>query len=265
MKFSTIGSILRSNQAYYSQISATETLECGIAYWSAAYPSVPEANQFREVMLPDAGSMPRAFAEAEQYFAARGLRCQRWAPAAEQSVEVLQPFLESRGYRRRELRAMRLGEWPHIPPNPAVRILPARAMRAAHRQTYSQDIEGRSHDEPSAETRADLANERLDDPQLDMFVALVGGQPAGRCALFQVGDIGRIIDFYVPPALRRQGIATALLAHVIALAQRVASRVICLEVDATNVPAHALLAKLGFHDDGMMVEFDAPPTAGMAT
>jgi ribosomal protein S18 acetylase RimI-like enzyme len=204
--------------------------------------------------------MPRAFAEAEAYFAARGLRCRRWAPAAEQPVEVLQPFLESHGYRCRDLRAMRLGEWPHVAPNPAIRILPARAMRAAHRQTYLQTVEGAAPqpDEPAAELLADLASERLNDPQMDMFVALLGGRPAGRCALFQVGDIGRIMDLYVPIPLRRQGIATALLGHVIALAQRVASRVICLEVDATNTAAIKLLEKFGFEDDGLMVEFDAP-------
>ncbi len=247
MKHGTVGSVLRSNQAYYSQICATESLEWGIAYWSEAFPAVAEANQFREVIVSDAAVMPQALAAATDFFTNRGLRCRRWAPAADQPIDAQRTFLESHGFEPRHTLAMRLEAWPAPLDVAGVRVLPARAMRAAFRETFAGD---------DAAT-IELANERLDDPSLDMLVAMVDNRPAGRCAFFEVGDIGRIVGLNVVESMRGRGVATALLSSALAVAHRVASRIVCAQVDAENGVARACFERIGFRQDGVIVEFDA--------
>ena len=97
--------------------------------------------------------------------------------------------------------------------------------------------------------------ERLNDPQYDAFVALRDDQPVGAVALYQVGEIGRIVDLYVCLGARRAGIASCLLNYVVAASRRWELRPLCTQVAAENVAARALLGKLGFEEGGTIVGF----------
>jgi N-acetylglutamate synthase-like GNAT family acetyltransferase len=257
MEHSTVGSLLRSDQAFCGQLCRKETLQYGIAYYSERFADLPEANQFREVAVEDPARFPAAFEEAERWFSERGLRCHRWAPIHGQPTDELADFLISRGFERRVLAAMKLTDWVDLEPATDVRIVPARAMRAALRETFlaadtPTDLRAR-------ELLADACNERLDDPQFDMSVAVVEGRPAGRCALYQVGDIARVMPPALLPDYAGGQVATALLAHVLALAKRLLMRKICAQLESGD-PAQAAFEQAGFAADGEIVEFQHIPS-----
>ena len=71
-----------------------------------------------------------------------------------------------------------------------------------------------------------------------------------------VGDIGRIVDVAVLPEWRGQGVGTSVMRHILALAQRLMPRIVCLDVDAGDEASGALLKRCGFVTDGELVEFD---------
>ena len=136
MTASTVGMLHRTSQAYCSQLCEKQTLQYGIAYYAQRFAPLPEANQFREVVVQNGALLPVAFAETESWFGDRQLRCDRWVPAVDQPPDPLGAFLSEKGFRPRRLNAMILTEWIDLHPLPDVRILPARAMRAAFRDTF---------------------------------------------------------------------------------------------------------------------------------
>ena len=81
MQRNTVSALLRATQAYCQQLCDKETLEHGIAFFSARYPLLPDVNQFREVVIDSAEHIPRVFDETERWFEGHGLSCLRWATA----------------------------------------------------------------------------------------------------------------------------------------------------------------------------------------
>ncbi|MDO8629735.1 MAG: hypothetical protein Q7R41_04520 [Phycisphaerales bacterium] len=254
MDRTTVGSLLRSTQALCLQLCQKQTLDYGIAHFSERFAALPDANQFREVLIDDPARIPDAFAQADAWFTERKLVCHRWSPAGGQSDDALAMFLASRGYRPRPLTAMILVGWRELAPAPDVRVVPARALREMLRRSYLDD-----DTPPTAKARELLAesyNERMDDPQLDLFVATIDRRPAGRVALYQVGDIARIVDLTVLPAFVDRGVEYALLGHALALAKRLALPSILAQV-AENATTHRRwLTDAGFVEDGRIVEFE---------
>lgn len=254
MSTPTIESILRATQAFCSQLCEKETLTHGICYHCERYPNLNEANQFREVIVEDPAIFATTFSQAEEWFTSRGLTCLRWAPAAHTDTTELAGHLTSRGFIERKYHAMHLGEWPEFETPAGVRVLPARAMRAAYRQTFMMDAA--DGDRERSEQLADSYGERLDDPQFDMFVALVQGEPAGRCALHQVGDIGCVTGLHVGDRNGHPDTSDALLGHVLSLAKRVGMRKLCVQAALDDAPQTTWLEQRGFIRDGIIVEYD---------
>ena len=259
MERSTVGSLLRSTQALCSQLCDKETLDFGIAYYSERFAGVPETNQFREVVVPDESRITDAFTEAERWFQHQRLFCYRWALADGQPCEAIETFLTTRGFQVHPYTAMVLADWVELAPVDGVRILPARAMHAALEATYlNADTPTRPADRVLL---AEAAMERLNDPQLDLFVATVDQQPAGRCALFQVGDIARVMDLHVLGPFMDRGVRQALTAHVLALAKRLSMRHVCVQIDRADTAGQHWFEQVGFVPDGDVIEFDrSPPT-----
>jgi N-acetylglutamate synthase-like GNAT family acetyltransferase len=253
MTGTTRGWILRSEQAYCLQLCEKETLEYGIAYYSDRFGDHPDVNQFREVLIEDDAKVDEAVEQAEQWFRGRGLTCRRWATAECQDPMKLASSLEARGFRARSSTAMVLTQWVDLQAPASVRVLPARAMRAAFRQTFS------GHELVNAGVRLvqveGAAEERLNDAPYEMFVALIDRRPAGRCALYQVGDIARVMDFAVLPTFSDAGVGNALLASVLALAKRLTMRSVCALVNLRDASTFELLQRAGFVADGELVEF----------
>ena len=261
MDRTTVGSLLRSTQAYYSELCEKETLDYGIAFYNPRFAALPEANQFREVLIEDPARIPAAFQQTEACFRKRELFCHRWAPAEGRGTKELADFLTQQGFRRRQHMAMSLARWVDQETPEQVRILPARAMRTAYRETFTQfDTPGSSS---MGELLADASLERLDDPQLDMVVALWDKEPVGRCGLYQVGDIARVMSVCILPVYAGRGIEEALLAHVLALAKRLTMRTVLVQIDETDRAGRTFLEEAGFVCDGEIVEFERDPPAGV--
>lgn len=255
MERSTVGSLLRSTQAYCAQVCDRQTLTDGIAYYSERFAGLTEANQFREIIIDDPARIPAAYEEAERWFREHGLDCRCWAPADGRASDELSDFLVVRGFQRREYTAMALARWDNIEVADDVNALPARAMRAAFHRTV-QDAESPSPLE-LRQLLVEAYDERLNDPQYDMFVALVDRQPAGRCALYQVGDIARLMDLTVLPPFAGRGVEAALTAHALALAKRLTMRNICVQVATDYSTRRTWFESAGFVEDGTIVEFHA--------
>ena len=249
-----MGSILRSTQAWCAQLCEKQTLNYGIAYYSEQFAALPQANQFREVVIDSATAFPQALAEADEWFRSKALTCHRWAPAGGHASDELSAFLARNGFRKRVHSIMALANWSDVERATGVRVLHARAMRAALRATF---VEAESPDSPTQrELSADACEERLNDPQFDMFVATVDGRPAGRCALYQVGDIARVMDLSVLAPFADRGVDAALVLHVLALAKRLAMRNICVQVDELSERKPKWFERFGFAVDGTVEEFD---------
>jgi GNAT superfamily N-acetyltransferase len=140
------------------------------------------------------------------------------------------------------------------PADVSIRILPARAMPNAFRQTFADGA-------PRADARASLVYERLNDSNYDIFIAMVDDQPAGRIGYLEVGDIARLADLFVLPKFRRRGVGLTLTAHFLRLARRLLPRAVVTCTEAENDAGTTFLARCGFSPAGSLTEFDRPPDA----
>ena len=235
--------VRRSDQIFSEQVGDKTTLDCGVAYFDLQYPHSTQDNVLREVWVEQADAMPAAWAEVEQLYADRGAECRGWIPSLGQSVAVIEPFLLEQGLRKQTHAAMSLSDWPTLAGDPDVRVLPARAMRKAFRSLHHDDQE------------ADIEERRLDYAQFDVFVAIIDGQPAGRCGLLQAGEIANLRNLYVRPAFRRRRVAMTLVAHALEMARRLMMKSVCGNIDVENTEGMALLRACGFERHGETVEF----------
>lgn len=89
----------------------------------------------------------------------------------------------------------------------------------------------------------------LSEPLVSALVAVRDGdaEPHGFTLWRTLGDEAEILSIGVRPGARRQGAAGAMMAAALEDARAEGLRAMFLEVDAENVAARALYAKLGFY------------------
>lgn len=255
-----VGAVLRTNQAYHELLSGKHTLQWGIAFSCPRLAGLSAGNEFREVWIEDGGQVGAALAAVDAHFGERGVKCHRWALAEAQDPGIVEPGLAEAGFVREDLQVLALGAWSEPLVVEHVRVLPARPMRAAYQAVL--EVAAGEYAPSAGDQFVEAGVDRLDDHRMDMYVAMIEGKAAGACALFQVGDIGRIVDLYVVPAFRRRRAATGLLHHVMALARRLMLRIVCVETPESNAAGIELLNGLGFVGAGRTVQFHAPQNAG---
>jgi ribosomal protein S18 acetylase RimI-like enzyme len=243
----------RTSQVYYEQIGEPTNLDHGVAFTCDRYPLFHDGNLFHDVLIRPESSLEAAWAEAEAFYAERGLTCWQWAPNEDQAIEPMAAFLHAKGFATETSLAMELKQYPEAEAFDEVRIIPARAMRKAYRQLLAEEVGRYSEAEQGGMIGAGL--DRADDASYDMHVAMIGGEPAGQAALFQVGDICSIEDVYVSPAHRRKKVGTAIMHHLLQMARRLDTRMVCLRVLADNKAAKDLYRSLGFTACGEMTRF----------
>lgn len=249
----TAGAILRTNQSYLELLGSKTTLDGGIAFCCDKFPTLPGGNQFREVWIESPEAAAVTFNQTEALYHDQGLSCDRWALAEGRSSEPVDEVLRSGGFARDDSSALVLRAWADPRPAGAVRVLPARPMRQAFIEIQTEvarPAPGRHQ-----ATLVDAAVERLDDHRMDAFVALLDRQPVGVGALFQVGDVGRLLDFQVLPEYRRRGVGRAILTHAVNLARRLSLRLVCAEVPIRDENARAFCEVHGFTEDGRLIGY----------
>jgi ribosomal protein S18 acetylase RimI-like enzyme len=250
-----LSAVRRTNQVFHELLSERVTLSCGVAFVCPRYAALPGANQLREMIIPPGRSMASIFEEVQAFFTSRGLVCRRWVPAADQPVEPVEAFLAERGFEPHRRTVMALQEHVDLATNPDVRVLPARAMRAAVRELMAND----DYFVPEVrELAAEAVLDRLDDPRYEMEIAMLQGRPAGHAALLEAGDIGAIYSMVVLEPFRRQGVGRTLMKHLLSLSRRLALRATVLEVDGDDPVASALYEQCGFKSAGHYTEFLHP-------
>ena len=94
----------------------------------------------------------------------------------------------------------------------------------------------------------DAHRERLSHSPLDgrHVLALVDGEPVAAGKSAREGDVVGVFDVVTAPHARGRGIATALVARLLARAWDRGARVAYLQVDAGNAPALAVYRRFGF-------------------
>lgn len=260
-----IAAVRRSDRALVEQLSEWEPLAFGVAHTSSRHAMLASANQLREVWLADV-SAEAAYERAEAYFAERGLTCRLWAPASGQAPEPVERLLLSHGWRCVDRAAMYLTSMDALTGAvpPAIRILPARAMPKAYRQTFAAEGAAANADPVSSGTAADAqaeaAIDRLNDSNLDAFVAMADGVPAGRISYLQAGDIARLDDITVLRAFRGRGVGGALVSHVLHLAKRLLPKTIVATAPADCPERVGFLRGWGFEIGGVVRDFVRPPS-----
>lgn len=93
-----------------------------------------------------------------------------------------------------------------------------------------------------AQFRAELRNSTVSSA----LVCVPDGAIAGFAIAWFVRDEASILNIGVRPEHRRSGVASRLLAHILALAVRRGCTKVILEVRRSNTAATALYAKFGF-------------------
>jgi len=258
----------RTDQVIAAQLADGVPLSCGVAFCAPDLAGLPDANQVREVLLLDI-TLADAFLTVEEHFASLGRRCLRWSPSVAQPIELVGQYLEGLGWTSRRQIVFGLDHWieeagrrTSDAAGPSLRILPARAMRKAYRQTFLGDET--IAPEADRDLLARAAGLRLDDSNYDSFVALLDDKPAGRVSLLESGDICRIQDLLVLPSIAGRGVGRGLLHHVLHLAYRLRPRIVVAagwvetvgptngSSNPRNVAARALLERGGFREMGCM-------------
>lgn len=239
-----VAAVRRSEVSLAEQVSQWESLPYGVAYWSGAFPVSSEANQLRDVWLADVDGAA-AYERAEAWFSERGVVCGRWTAASGQPEEPVARLLADRGWRRVEMAAWSLErwDWAQDAAQADIRVLPARAMPKAFRGTFESG-------------GAELAAERLNDSRIDVFVALRGGEPAGRIGYLQVGDVARLTEVFVLPRSRGAGVGRAMAGHVLQLARRLLPKALVASAPSDDAEAAAFLGRCGFMRRAVTAHFE---------
>ncbi len=82
---------------------------------------------------------------------------------------------------------------------------------------------------------------------------------AGFCAFWLVADQAHINNLAVRPELRGRGLGTYLLESILTEARHLGAASLTLEVRRSNIPAHRLYVKAGFHEAGVRKNYYTQP------
>ncbi|MGE5299404.1 MAG: ribosomal protein S18-alanine N-acetyltransferase [Acidobacteriota bacterium] len=118
------------------------------------------------------------------------------------------------------------------------------------------EIERASFAMPWSETS--FFNE-LKNPRSISRAARRDGRVTGYIFASRILDEGHILDLAVHPDFRRQGIASALVTHVIEHLREEGVRFIFLEVRESNVPAIKMYEQFGFEEIGIRKNYYVYP------
>ncbi len=248
----------KTEALWAEHMSEPTPLDAGTAYTNPDLSEVWDANNIRDVSLPDDTTPQAAFDEVESHYAAKNLRCIYWTMNPSAPPDRTQPIIDlllSRGYRAGSNDIMHLQHLPtrSLPEIPGLKIIPARASFRHARQLF---------DEHSARWKTPQVAEadmtHLDDPHWDALLALKDGQPVAHAGVLAAGEIGRIDNVYVSESHRRQGLASLMLSRVLEICARSLFKHVLLSVHPPNTAAIELYKKFGFQKIGDTTSYFRP-------
>ncbi len=250
---------VRQGNLMLARMTAEETpLDGAIALTNPRRPEVHMANWAGEVHVPT-GSLPEQVLDAiEQHFASHGATCWALVGAAMEWPPALAAAIRQRGYavpwhsqiwqyhRPALPPAARDATASPVPSNTAAwQIIPARAAYAQIRTLYHAAALQYGKESQLVNDLVQSQIDHLDEPRFEMFIARKDGQVVGGAGIVACGPVGVIDNVFTHPDYRRQGIATALLDHVIEHGRRAMFESIVLECREGS-EAESLYRRLSF-------------------
>ena len=255
--------LFHQTEARWTQHIAHEhPLEVGTAYNNPQLARVYDANNIRDVALPQGLTPEQAFELVEGHYGARGTQCKYWVmnPAVDASLTApMAEHLAGRGYQARPadiLLLRRPAGSVRVAEPPGLTIIPARAS-FRHMRELAEEAASRWN-EPQL---ADAKMLHLDDPHWDMLLALQAGKPVACAGVLSMGEVARIDDVFVAASHRRQGIGRAMMGRILDICTRALFRQIMLSTLPDNEPAQHLYRSLGFEKIGQVTAHFAPGLA----
>lgn len=235
-------------------LAEEEQLEVGTAYANPQLAQVYDANNIRDVALPEGMTAAQAYEQVASYYQNRGVRCAYWTmnPSAPESrTRPMVEHLLSLGYRAESAEILLLGRTPQAAVSDAgLKIIPARAS-FRHTRLLAEDA-ARQWNAPQL---ADARMLHLDDPHWDALLALKEQTPVAYIGVLSVGEIGLIEHAYVAEAYRRLGIGRIMLSRALEICARSLFKHVMLSVLPGNAPAQALYRGFGFHPIGQITGY----------
>ncbi len=250
----------KTDNLWSEQIAEAESLDVGTAFTNPQLSDVFDANNIRDVALPDELSAQEAVAQVEAHYAAKNTKCHYWtfntsAPAPR--TQPLADLLVSNGHKifSNDVMALRQAVGRSMPSIEGLKIIPA---RASFRHTRQLLEESAARYKTPQLADADLLH--LDDPHWDALLALQDGQPVAYIGVLAAGEIGRIDNVYVAKSQRRQGIGSLMLSRVLEICSRSLFKHVLLSVNPKNSAAIELYQKFGFQKIGQSTGYFRPGT-----
>ena len=248
----------QTEERWTEHLGETHSLDIGTAYSNRDLATVYDANNIRDVALPDGMTPEAAFAMVSAHYEQRQARCAYWVmnpSTAESATRPMAEYLVSNGYRANCADIMVL---PHAPRRAVaeaanLKIIPARAS-FRHARMLAEESARRWN----APQLVDAFMLHMDDPHWDMLLALRDGVAAACIGVLAVGEIGRVEQFYVAEAFRGQGIGQTMLSRILGICARSLFRHVMLCVLPDNSAAIKLYAKAGFERIGQITAHLAP-------
>lgn len=103
----------------------------------------------------------------------------------------------------------------------------------------------------------ELARELVQMPAPEQHAPGSTGRVLGYCNYWLVQDEVHLLNLAIHPAVRRRGIGTRLMQHLLAVARANVCRYVTLEVRKSNAPAQALYRAHGFEAVGLRPRYYA--------
>lgn len=250
--------LFHQTESRWSQHLADEQqLEIGTAFTNPQLATVYDANNVRDVALPE-GMTPEAAVElVGDYYGQRQVSCAYWTmnpSAAESATKPMVEYLISAGYRVNTADILLMSHMPRdrVAEASGLTIIPARASYRHTRMLAEESAQCWG-----APQLADAWMLHLDDPHWDALLAMKDGVPAAYIGVLEMGEVGRIDEVYVGHAFRRQGIGTTMLSRALELCGRAMFKHVMLSVLPGNAAGLRLYAKFGFERIGEITAYFA--------
>jgi ribosomal protein S18 acetylase RimI-like enzyme len=253
----------KTGSMWASHLAEPEQLDAATAYANPSLPKVWDANQVRDVAVPQGLSPSQAIQEIESHFASQNSRCVAWVMNPSAPTDQTRPITEhllAAGYHPRINDIFYLRRTPQraIPQVQDLKIIPA---RASYRHALALAHENAAECYPDvAEQLAQAWESHLDDPHFDALIALKGDQAVASVGVLAVGELGLIEGLYVSKPHRRQGLARTMMSRALEIAARSLFKHVFLSTLPDNHAAIALYQTLGFEKIGQFTRYLAPAT-----
>jgi GNAT superfamily N-acetyltransferase len=239
-------------------------LDHAVAITDPRRPQVAQANFAVDFAANDRGPAA-ALALVFDHFDAQGLTCLSIDAADVQWDDDAKLELSRRDY----YPATRLlSVWTAQPPGEGaemdqtraagegdLQIIPARSCYADLRVFFADMAQAQDHaDAALAAATAAARIDQLDEPRLEAFVARIDRRVAGVAGIINLGNLGVLSDVFTLPDARGQGLAAALMAHLLDHCRRCQFEAVLLDTPA-SCPHLDFFQHLGFSPATSYLQF----------